>query len=142
MNNEFNLKSINDLKKFSIEQYELNRRKWIKSRTWFIFLNISSFIMSTTIVILTLFIIEGGVGGNDIKMLFVTISILTSFIALIAGIGSFFQMKSRKAIYIKKIDELKQLNELVKEIDENKIEDESILNIYKELEKINENDYV
>lgn len=94
-----------------VEYYLLNEytnlsKKILKSKVIFIFMNLISFLMSTTIVILTMFVIGKEIGGKNIQMIFVSISIITSTITFIVGLDGIFRFKKRKEIYLKRISEL------------------------------------
>lgn len=88
------------------EYVSLSKKLW-KSKAIFIFLSLSSMVMSTIVVILTMFVIGKDLGGH--KMFFICISIITAFIGFITGIEGIFKFKRRKEIYATRIEELKSI---------------------------------
>ncbi len=99
------------------KEYAALKTKIFHSKAIFIFLSLSSIIMSTIIVIMTMFIIGKKIGGKDIQMIFVSISILTSFSTFIGNLDGIFRFNKRRQVYLKRIEEL---NAILKNLDEQK----------------------
>lgn len=87
-------------------EYIYMQKKYLKSKLLFIFLNVFSFVMTTTIVIFTLIVIGKQIGGQRVTFIFVSISIISALIAFIIGIGGLLQMKNKKEIYKNRINKL------------------------------------
>lgn len=96
---------------YLLNEYVVLSKKLWKSKAIFTFLSLSTMIMSTIIVILTMFVIGKDIGGH--KMYFVIISIISSFIAFITGIEGIFRFKRRKELYSNQIEELKKILEYI-----------------------------
>lgn len=96
---------------YLLNEYVVLSKKLWKSKAIFTFLSLSTMIMSTIIVILTMFVIGKDIGGH--KMYFVVISIISSFIAFITGIEGIFRFKRRKDLYSSQIEELKKILEYI-----------------------------
>lgn len=114
-------------------------KKLLKSKLLFFFLNLSSFFMSATIVILTMFVIGKKIGGKDIQMIFVSISILTSVITFVTGIDGIFRFKKRRDIYSKRLAELSEIMSMIedeKTIKNKKIYNETIVDISSKLNEL------
>lgn len=84
---------------FLYSEFEYNNKKLFKTKFYFIMLNLIMFMMSTIIVILTLIIIGKKIGGEQIRHIFVTISIISACITFCTSVGSLFQFKDRKKFY-------------------------------------------
>ena len=130
-----------------VEYYLLNEytnlsKKILKSKVIFIFMNLISFLMSTTIVILTMFVIGKEIGGKNIQMIFVSISIITSTITFIVGLDGIFRFKKRKEIYLRRISELNNfLDYIDKNYQDKKNVKEIVIKVSEKLHEL-ENDQI
>lgn len=112
--NKFN-NSKEEFIKFLSKEYFNVQKKLFKSKFLFIFLNLASFLISTTIVILTLVIIGKKIGTSQVVSIFVSISIISAIISFITGVSTLFQFKKRKIIYQNKIQKLHEIINSLKE---------------------------
>lgn len=98
---------------FLSQEYKQVQKRLFKSKLLFIGLNLLTFLMSTIIVILTLFIIGKRLGSDDIIWIFTAISVISASVTFIVGIGSLFQFKKRQKLYGQQIQSLNTiLNEI------------------------------
>lgn len=81
------------------KKYKNLRDKYLKSRMWFILLNVFSFLMMSLMIIVNVYAIKKNVYFRNVVPLYVAISILTGFIALITSILSFFTLNKNSNNY-------------------------------------------
>ena len=99
--------SLTSFTSYLSTQYLIAQKRALKSKLIFVSLNLATFIMSTIIVILTLFIIGKRWGGTNIIAIFTALSIVSATITFVVGLGSLFQFKKRHLGYQQQIAQLK-----------------------------------
>lgn len=131
------------LEYYLLNEYTNLSKKIFKSKMIFIFLNLSTLIMSTCITILTMFVIGKKIGGYLIQTIFVVISLITAFISFISGIDSIFTFKKRKELYLKRIEELNNILDYIDDRYKNKPNIERIvIRVSQKLEELENNQQI
>ena len=82
-------------------------RKYIKSRTWFIFLNVLSLFLIAIMIMLNIYSIKKN-PFQDTKVYYVLIAIISGFIALLTSVSSFLSFKKNGIMYKKQYEAIKE----------------------------------
>ena len=89
---------MQELHKWTENEYMKLYKKYIRSRLWFIILNVLSFVLVASMVILNIYAIKKNPFPDTIK-LYVSIAILTGFVGLLTSLVSFFTLNKNSNKY-------------------------------------------
>lgn len=98
---------MQDLKKWTEDKYVTLYKKYFNSRTWFIVLNVLSFVLVASMVILNIYAIKKNPYPDTIKF-YVSIAILTGFMGLITSIVSFFTLNKNTNKFKKQYQDVRE----------------------------------
>ena len=97
----------NELRKWSEKIYMKAYRKYIKSTTWFIALNILSLVLVALMIMLNIYAIKKNPFQNT-KIFYVLIAIVSGFIGLLTSISSFMSFKKNGVKYKEQYEAIKE----------------------------------
>lgn len=103
-----------DLKNWVEKKYMVLYRKYLVSRSWFIFLNIVCFSLIAAMAIANYYAIRNDVAGH-VKVYFIIISILSALVGFITSITSFFTLRKNSIIYKERHEHIKHEYKLYKD---------------------------
>lgn len=98
---------MQDLKKWAEDKYITLYKKYFNSRAWFIALNVLSFALVASMVILNIYAIKKNPYPDTVK-LYVSIAILTGFMGLITSIVSFFTLNKNTNKFKKQYEDVRE----------------------------------
>ena len=96
-----------DLQKWTEKIYMKAYRKYIKSRTWFITLNIISLVLIALMIMLNIYAIKKNPFDNT-KIYYVLIAVISGLIGLFTSISSFMSFKKNGIKYKEQYEAIKE----------------------------------
>lgn len=105
---------MKEINKWVEEKYTKLYKKSVNSKVWFAIINIISFAMVASMVILNIYSIKKNPYHDTVKF-YVAIAIITSFIGLLTSVTSFFTLNKSSNTYGKQYEEINKEYKLYKE---------------------------
>ncbi len=88
-----------DLRKWTEKVYMKAYRKYIKSKTWFIILNVLSITLVAIMIMLNIYAIKKNTFNDPSKLYYVIIAVIAGLIGLLTSISSFLAFKKNGKKY-------------------------------------------